>query len=426
MIKVNKTIVNGEVAIPSSKSQTIRALLISCFAKGRSTINNPLLSSDTLTCVNVIKKFGAKVQVNEGIIVVDGGNLVDHDITIDCENSGTTMYLSMALACTLGVKVTYLGDPMLSKRPVKPLLKALEDLGATIDKPNNKMPNFPPFTIKGPLKGGTTCIECPTSQYLSSLLLGCPLAQGPSFINIPLLYEKPYVEITRWWLRKQNIQFIFKRNFTQVASSGNQSFTPFKEKILGDFSSASFFFCMAAITGGKVTVSNLREADPQGDKQILAILTHMGCKVQWGRYKVTVEGPESLNSGSFDLNNCPDTLPVLCATSVFAKGKTKLFNVPQARIKETDRIKVMRENLENLGIWVKELEDGLIIEGGMSIINNVVTKGYNDHRVIMALATLGLGCEQGLLIDNSDAISVTFPTFITETNKLTNGAIEKL
>ncbi len=425
MISVKKSIVDGEVFIPSSKSQTIRALLIACFAKGKSIIKKPLISKDTESAIKLIQKFGATVNIENDKIIVDGGNLTQEDITVDCENSGTTMYLSMTLACSLGVKVTYKGDEQLNKRPIGALLKSLEDLGAKVGKENNKIPNYPPFTIQGPLKGGETTISCPTSQYLSSLLLGAPLAFNSCVINVPLLYEKPYVEITRWWLRKQNIQFIAKRNFEQVKCIGEQKYTNFTETISGDFSSASFFFCMAAITNSSVTVCNLREADPQGDKQILSILRHMGCKIKWHKNKVTVTGCKELKPGNFDLNNCPDTLPVLCATSVFVKGRTMLYNVPQARIKETDRIKVMRKNLQKLGVWVKELDDGLIIEGGLSIINNKV-KGYKDHRVIMAMITLGLGFDGDLIIDDEKAISITYPNFIEDTNRITNGAIKIL
>lgn len=425
MIRVNKSKAEGTVIVPASKSQTIRALLIATFADGESTIINPLISSDTQACIEVCKKFGAKIEILEDKIVVRKGKIPVKDIKVDCQNSGTTMYLSMALACSLNVKVTYYGDKQLSKRPVRPLLQALSDLGAIVDLVDNEIPNYPPFSIKGPLKGGEVSIECPTSQYLSSLMLGCPLSTGSSLIKVPLLYEKPYAEITRWWLRKQKIDMIIKRNFSQLSIPGNQEFKAFNEKIHGDFSSASFFFCMAAITAGSVTVKNLRQADPQGDKQILSILSHMGCSVNWQGDNVTLKGPDKLKAGMFDLNSCPDTFPVLCAVAVFAEGTTVLFNVPQARIKETDRISVMRENLEKLSIWTRETEDGIVIEGSLPL-KHAKVKGHKDHRIIMALATIGLGSDEGLSIDDEKAIAVTFPNFIEVANSITNNAIEKL
>ena len=136
----------------------------------------------------------------------------------------------------------------------------------------------------------------------------------------------------------------------------------------------------------------------------------MGCQVKWDGNSVTVTGPEKLNGGEFDLNSMPDTLPILAITAAFANGDVHLTNVPQARIKETDRIATMCENLKSLGADVEEEDDGILIHGKGSLKGGEA-KGYGDHRIIMALASAASGTENSVFIDDIKAASVTFPTF---------------
>ena len=400
---------SGKITIPPSKSQTIRALLIAVFSRGVSHIKHPLFSDDTVSCINAVKKMGGEIIVDEnGDITLDARNaFLDMDeLFIDARNSGTTEYLSLPMLASLGIKVTIDGDEMLRKRPLKPLLETLSDLGAEVDSTNG----FPPATIRGPLDGGDSIIECKTSQYLSGLLLGTPLSVGDSHIKCSVLFEKPYVKMTLKWLDEEGIQYRISDDLEEVWVKGGQSYKPLDTYIEGDFSSASFFFVAAAIHGTEVTVEGLREDSTQGDKEILNILQKMGCSIEWDGMRVTVKGPERLKGGVFDLNPIPDTLPALAVAAAFAEGDTVLGNVPQARIKETDRISVMRENLNNLGVDAEEESDALIIHG-KGRVRGGNAKGYGDHRIIMALSILGTKTEEVTNIDDVSAASVTFPTF---------------
>ena len=253
MIEIKPAKPCGKIEIPASKSQTIRAFLLACFAKGKSIIRHSLLSSDTISCIDAVKALGAKVEFSKdgSICYVDSTvlNLREEGITIDAGNSGTTEYLLLGLAASLGIPVTITGDKQLLSRPVGPLSAALSDLGATI----NESDGLPPVTIKGPLKGGCTEIECRTSQYLSSLLLAAPLAEGDTQIDCSLLYEKPYVRMTLEWLDKEGIVYEISDDLEHAKIKGNQKYRPFDEYIAGDFSSASFFFAalynFSAISG---------------------------------------------------------------------------------------------------------------------------------------------------------------------------------
>ena len=407
---------SGKIIIPSSKSQTIRALLISVFSRGVSYIKHPLISDDTESCINAVKAMGADVSILEkGDITVDATYAFSDmdELSIDAGNSGTTEYLSLPMLSFLGIQVNIDGDEMLRKRPLKPLLDALESLGAETESTNG----FPPASIRGPLDGGECTIECKTSQYLSGLLLGAPLAIGDCHIKCSVLFEKPYVKMTLKWLDDQGIKYRISDDLEEVWVKGGQSYKPLDTYIEGDFSSASFFFVAAAIHGTEVTVEGLDKNSTQGDKEILNILEKMGCSIKWNGMAVTVKGPEKLKGGVFDLNAIPDTLPALSVAAAFAEGDTILGNVEQARIKETDRIKVMRENLNELGVEADERRDALIIHGNGSVKGGKA-KGYGDHRVIMALAVLGTKTEEETEIDDVSAASVTFPTFFDLLEKL--------
>ena len=407
---------SGKIIIPSSKSQTIRALLISVFSRGVSYIKHPLISDDTESCINAVKAMGADVSILEnGDITVDATYAFSDmdELSIDAGNSGTTEYLSLPMLSSLGIQVNIDGDEMLRKRPLKPLLDALESLGAETESTEG----FPPASIRGPLDGGECTIECKTSQYLSGLLLGAPLAIGDSHIKCSVLFEKPYVKMTLKWLDDQGIKYRISDDLEEVWVKGGQSYKPLDTYIEGDFSSASFFFVAAAIHGTEVTVEGLDKNSTQGDKEILNILEKMGCSIKWNGMAVTVKGPEKLKGGVFDLNAIPDTLPALSVAAAFAEGDTILENVEQARIKETDRIKVMRENLNELGVEAEERRDALIIHGNGSVKGGKA-KGYGDHRVIMALAILGTRTEEETEIDDVSAASVTFPTFFDLLEKL--------
>lgn len=408
---------SGEITIPSSKSHTIRALLIAAMAKGESTIINPLDSSDTRSCIEAIKILGAKIKLenNRWIVNGTGGDIHPVADTIDVGNSGTTLYLAAGLAALSSHKITFTGDDQIKSRPVESLLTSLKDLGAEISISGKN--GCPPFSIQGPLTGGKTSIECPTSQYLSSLLLCTPLVNGNTEIEVPLLREQPYVEMTLKWLNEQFVMYD-TTDFKNFFIPGGQQFEAFKKQVPGDFSSATFFLCAAAVTGSTLTLKGLDMADSQGDKAVVYMLEEMGCKIETGKNFIKIEG-RPLKGCDFDLNDTPDALPALAVTACFAEGETKLFNVPQARLKETDRISVMKKELKKMGADIKELEDGLVITGSReNKLMGAEVSGHGDHRIIMALAVAALASKSKTTIDDTNAVSITFPNFFELLNQI--------
>ena len=475
----------GRIPIPASKSHTIRALLIAAFAQGSSRLRRPLVSLDTNSCRAVVENLGVEVEVDGEDWVLHGiGGKVKPSkhsvVNMDVGNSGTTLYFATALAALFNCKVRFDGDAQIRRRSAAPLLSALAVLGAKIEDAEN---GCAPFTICGPIRPGTITVDCPTSQFLSALLLAAPLiasnyqdnkvsaSEGMSSkvnsssstdteehskaengkqvpvstqIEVRSLNEAPYVNITLDWLNSQDITYT-RDGWRRFDIPYGQSYQAFDKMIPADWSSATFFLVAAAITGSQVIFEGLDLEDPQGDKKVVDMLRTMGCKIDGitGGIRI-VGGP--LRGGTFNLNATPDALPAMAVIGCYASGTTRLVNVPQARIKETDRIAVMCTELGLLGASIEELPDGLVIQGSLGLKNTdsqsgtesvqshsdgtashrqatdfITVDGHGDHRVVMALAVAALGIRKTVCIQGAEAVEVTFPNFFN----LLNHALER-
>ncbi|MGD2175824.1 MAG: 3-phosphoshikimate 1-carboxyvinyltransferase [Candidatus Brocadiaceae bacterium] len=401
----------GAVHIPGSKSHTIRALLIGSLAGGTSRLIRPLRSSDTESCIRACEALGAEVRSESSEaweVRGTAGAPAATGRTVDVGNSGTTLFLALGAAALAEDDTTFTGDEQIQRRSAAPLLEALRSLGArAVSERGN---GCAPLRVGGPLQGGKVAIECPTSQYLSSLLISCPLARRRSTIDVPLLNESPYVGITLQWLDNQGIVCRRDDDYSHFEIPGGQAYHSFSTSIPGDFSSATFFLVAAAVTGARLQLRGLDMGDPQGDKAVVDMLQEMGCAVEVTSDGVAIRGPDRLQGCSFDLNATPDALPAMAVAGCVAEGETRLLNVPQARMKETDRIRVMARELAKMGAEVEELSDGLAVRH--SPLRGTALSGHGDHRVVMALAVAGLVADGATVIDSAESVSVTFPEFV--------------
>jgi 3-phosphoshikimate 1-carboxyvinyltransferase len=405
---------SGKVEIPGSKSHTIRALAFALLAEGESEIKKPLDSADTLSCVDMIEQMGATVSRERDLWRVRGlgRNIPVPGDVIDVGNSGTTLYIGLGIASLIEGYTVFTGDDQIRNRTAKALITTINELGgeAWSTRGNGK----PPVIVKGKLAGGKTSIEAVTSQYITSLLISLPLLENDTTVAVPLLHEKPYVSMTLSWLDRFGIEYE-NREYREFFIKGGQEYREFSEHIPADFSSATFFLVAAAITGSELSLEGLDFRDTQGDKEVVNILKRMGAEVEISEASIKIKG-SGLTGGSFDLNAIPDSLPALAVAACFAEGETRLYNVPQARIKETDRISVMCSELKKLGAHIEELEDGLVI--GKSELRGGEVEGHGDHRVVMALAVAGLASKGEVTISTAESVSITFPNF----SDLMNGA----
>ena len=407
---VRKSRLKGKVTIPASKSHTIRAVAIASLASGQSIIRNPLVSSDTQAAVDCYRALGARIDTSDSKlwkVVGTSGEIKTPEEIIDVGNSGTTLRIAMGSAALAqaGQTTTLTGDKQIQSRPAGPLMDALSNLGAkcTSLKNNGKAP----VEVTGKLKGGKTTIAASTSQYLSSLLLCTPLAAGDSEIEVTLLNEPGYVQMTLDWLDKQGIEYKHE-NMRLFKIKGNQSYKAFDITIPADFSSATFFLCASCLVADEVTLLGLDFSDSQPDKAVVDYLKAMGADICIEGLAVTIKAT-LLKGVELDMNKTPDALPAMAVTAAFAEGETRLVNVPQARAKETDRISALTCELKKMAIDVEELPDGLIIHHSKPIPAEL--HGWNDHRIVMALSLAGLSLGGQCTIDTAEAMSVTFPNY---------------
>ncbi|MDP4091968.1 MAG: 3-phosphoshikimate 1-carboxyvinyltransferase [Bacillota bacterium] len=397
----------GKVRIPGSKSHTIRSLFIASLCEGKSQIRNPLISNDALSALKTCRSLGAVIEQHNDYYSAQGfGGIpsTPEDI-IDVGNSGTTLrFAVMAAALGNGYSV-FTGDYQIRRRPLAPLIDAINGLGA--EAVSTRSNGMAPVIVKGRASGGKISLDAVTSQYLSSILISAPLLDNDTEITLTRLNEVPYVEMTLWWLDKQGIKYQ-NDNFEHFHIYGRQKYKPFDMAIPGDFSSATFFMVLAAISGGEFILENLDMTAPQGDKRVLSILAQMGSEVKILENAVYIKG-NRLKGMEIDMNSIPDALPAMAVASCFAEGETRLVNVPQARLKETDRIHVMCQELSKMGADITELEDGLVIR--QSRLKGCRVSGHYDHRVVMSLAVAGLNSDGVTIIDTAEAMNVTFPEF---------------
>jgi len=408
---VRKSRLGGAVKIPASKSHTIRAVAIASLAEGQSRVRNPLSSGDTEAAVRCYRALGGGIDTtNPKVweITGTGGKVRSPKDIIDVGNSGTSLRIGLGSAALAeaGAESTFTGDEQIRSRPLGPLMKSLEELGAKCESLNNN--EKAPVRVWGHLRGGVTSISAVTSQYLSSLLLCTPLADGGSEIDVRVLNEPDYVRMTLDWLDAQGIEYE-NEDFKLLRVKGGQHYKSFESSICGDFSSATFFLCGAALAGKEVRLEGLDFSDSQPDKAVVDYLKAMGADIEIGANEIIVKSA-GLHGTEIDMNRTPDALASMAVVAAFAKGRTKLYNVAQARSKETDRIKCMAEELRKLGASVEELADGLIIHGGKIQCGEL--NGRNDHRIVMALSLAGLMLEGECTVDTAEAVSVTFPKYV--------------
>jgi len=406
---VERSQVAGEISVPPSKSYTHRAIAISALGSGGMVVR-PLLSADTGATIKASEAFGAKIEGQEAELSVIGvgGKPSTPNNVIDVENSGTTLRIMAAVAAlTEGAVLT--GDASIRRRPNGPLLKSLRDLGAKAFSIKNN--DCAPLVVRGKLRGGETTLDgSVSSQFLSALLIACPLAENDAVIEIDgELKSRPYAEITLEMLKEAGARI--KTDFRRFFVEGGQSYDLGGYTVPGDFSSASYLLAAAAVTGSRLTVRGLRPSK-QGDSAIVSILREMGAKIFWDQEggDLVIEGRD-LEGVEVDASLTPDLVPTIAVLGAIAKGRTVVKNAEHVRHKETDRLSAMAVELSKMGTKIEERPDGLVIEGGK--LQGARVSGHHDHRIVMALTVAGLAAGD-TRIETAESVSVSYPGFFEE------------
>lgn len=406
--------ISGEVHLPGSKSISNRVLLLSALAKGTTQISNLLDSDDVRHMLNALTTLGVRYQLSEcrtkcTIEGLAGLFRAQQLLEIFLGNAGTAMRPLTAALAASELEVTLTGEPRMYERPIGHLVDALRQWQADIHYLQQE--GYPPLQIKGKsLKGGKLSIDGSiSSQFLTAVLMVAPLLDGDSEIIITGdLVSKPYIDITLALMQRFGVT-VTNNQYQSFYVKGNQSYqSPGKWLVEGDASSASYFLAAAAIKGGTVKVTGIGRHAVQGDIHFADALADMGATVEWGDDYIAVTRNQ-LNAIDRDFNAIPDAAMTIATTALFAQGTTKIRNIYNWRVKETDRLTAMANELKKLGAIVEEGTDYLFITPPETLRHASIAT-YDDHRIAMCFSLAALG-NTSVTIEDPDCTRKTFPDY---------------
>jgi 3-phosphoshikimate 1-carboxyvinyltransferase len=402
----------ARVRVPGSKSVTNRALLVAALADGSSELCGALASDDTDVMVASLAALGCPVdtRAEPWRVSGSGGRLRAPTAPLFAGNSGTTARFLTAAACLADGPVTIDGTARMRERPIDDLTRALEQLGA--DCRIEGLRGCPPVRVAGGgLRGGEAIIDARrSSQYVSAVLLAAPYAERDVTLRFAggVLVSRPYVDLTLDVMRAFGARADWERDGALHVSAGAR-YRGRRYAVEADASSAAYPFCAAAIAGGRVRVEGIDPRTRQPDVGILDLLERMGCRVSKGTDWAEVRAPQDRLAGiDVDMNALPDAVLALAVVALFAEGTTRIRNVANLRIKESDRLAALETELRKLGARARADADSLTIEPAPLRAAEIDT--YHDHRMAMAFALAGLR-QPGVAIRDPGCVSKTWPDY---------------
>lgn len=439
---------SGSISVPGSKSHTIRACLLAALAEGTSTIYNPLPSADCLSALRCITEIGAKVEKSENNErwVIHGAGKNSHlpSNVVDVGNSGSVLYFLSPIAATFSGWSIFTGDESIRTRPVKHLSHALEQLGATthISRPDV---DAPPLLVRGPIHAGKVVTDGGLSQYISGLMMAASRIHGSLEIELTNPKEVPYLDMTRLWLESLGIPVQMSSDYKHILVSGPHSISAFDRTIPSDWEAVAFPLVAAILTDSCITIQHIDGSGSQGDEAIVEVLQSVGACLEWDKEKEELKvyggsraqnklaardgvagrlSTEHLPNKTLRINcsGFPDAVPALSVAACFIEGTTVIEDIAVCRKKETDRIAVMRKELGKLGATLEEGPDYLVIHGHSPLtasgeanpdfkLHGGVVESYDDHRVAMSLAVMGLALKDKVIVRDAECCAVSFPDF---------------
>ncbi len=402
--------VDVEITAPPSKSYTHRALLTGSLGNGTTTILNPLYAEDTRLTIQALKALGSEISEGPDRIIIQGNDGVfptKETTVLDLDNSGTSLRLlaSVALLCRNPVILT--GSERMQERPIGPLVSALRSIGGSVDYV--KKDGYPPVRVSGKLLGGNVTVDGTiSSQFISSILLVAPYAETGIELVIPSPpSSQSYLDITLDVMQAFGADFT-RDGYARFHVHNNRKYVGRTYAVEGDYSSASYFFALAAVCGGRVTVKNLNPDSVQGDRRFPDVLRSMGCTVTCSGNAVTVERTGDLCGITVDMSSSPDTVQTLCMVAAMATTPTTITGISHLKFKESDRITSTAERLRALGGNVEVGHDRITIRPFP--LHGAPVDPANDHRTAMSFAVLGMGIG-GVTITHAECVNKSFPGF---------------
>ena len=406
-VKIEPSKLKGCINIPASKSLCHRAIICAALSTEESHIDNIVFSDDIHATSEGMRRLGAEIEkIGEGSLRIKGKlPLSLKEDTIDCKESGSTLRFLIPISLLSETKAEFNGKGKLVSRPLDTYYRIFQEQNINYTTNNGNLP----LKVEGKLKPGIFSIEGNiSSQFISGLMFTLPLLDGDSkIVIINELESKGYVDLTLDMLNRFGIEII-NNEYKEFIIKGNQRYENRDYKVEGDFSQAAFWL-VGGILGEEIESNDLNINSLQGDMVVMDLIKQMGgsLTIKDSIVKTIASKTEGI---TIDASQCPDIVPILTVLAALSEGETRIINAARLRIKESDRLKAISTELNKLGADVKELEDGLIINGKDSLTGGTVDS-WNDHRIAMAMAIASIKCTGSLTITNSDVVKKSYPHF---------------
>ena len=401
--------VSATVTAPPSKSYSVRALLLGAMSSGPTTITNCLDADDTRYALEALRAIGFDITgtFKDGVTIGDRKSMSANEVPVFIGNAGTAMrFLTGWLAFTPG-RFLIDGEKRMRERPIGDLVEVLAQIGAEVEYVENE--GYPPLRLRGKkMRGGfdVTISAQTSSQFASALMLGGATLPDGITLHLKDVASGPYIDITAGILEEFGATVLRDGNTVRIRAAKLQRDA---YRVEGDYSSASYWFAAAAATRGTIHVRGLAHPSAQGDARFLDVLSAMGCDVITEGDVTTVACAGDLRGGTFDCNSTPDIVPTLAAIAPLATEPIEIVNVANLRVKESDRLATIAQELKRLSANVEERADSLRIEPGWGS-EPVAVETHDDHRIAMAFAIAGLA-RGGVTIANEQVVSKSYPRF---------------
>lgn len=405
--------IDGSVNMPGSKSVSNRALLLAAMAQGTTRLTNLLDSDDIRHMLNALAQLGVSYQLSEDrtqCVVKGIGGALSSSLPLELflGNAGTAMRPLAAALSLSDNDIVLTGEPRMKERPIAHLAEALIQGGAKLEYLETT--GYPPLRLQGGFQGGSIEIDgSVSSQFLTALLMTAPLAPNRTILTIKgELVSKPYIDITLRLMTTFGVTVLNEQYQRFVIEGGQQYRSPGDYLVEGDASSASYFLAAAAIKGGRIKVTGIGRHSVQGDIRFAEVLAQMGAKIEWADDYIACSGAP-LKAIQLDMNHIPDAAMTIATTALFAQGTTRISNIYNWRVKETDRLYAMATELRKVGAYVKEGEDFIEITPPKHL-KHAQIETYNDHRIAMCFALVALSDTPVTILDPG-CTAKTFPDF---------------
>ncbi|XXM74181.1 3-phosphoshikimate 1-carboxyvinyltransferase [Lysinibacillus sphaericus] len=414
----------GELQVPGDKSISHRAVMFGAVAEGETRIHNFLMGEDCLSTISCFRRLGVRIDIEEDEVLVQGNgwdSLSEPSDVLDTGNSGTTTRLMMGLLAGRPFHSVMLGDESIAKRPMRRVTDPLKLFGTKID--GREEGNFTPLSIRGgSLKAIRYTLPVASAQVKSAILLAGLQAEGVTEVIEP--------QRTRDHTEKMIIEFggEIDREGDTIKVRGGQRLKAADVYVPGDISSAAFFMSAAAIVrGSRVVLKNTGLNETRTG--IIEVMRKMGAKIEIteepgpgeriGDIIVEYSELQGTEIGGELIPSLIDEIPVIALLATQAEGTTVIKDAEELKVKETNRIDAVVQELKKLGADIEATDDGMIINGKTSL-HGAEVDSWGDHRIGMTLAVASLITESPVFLENTEAINISYPAFFDHLDKLTH------